>query len=175
MNNIIRNYLNMAVAISLSLGAYTVLAAPICKNNIMASTPSSDFIDNNDGTITHKTTGLMWKKCPEGLEGADCATYTVANKNWKEALEMANTSTFAGYDDWRLPNIKELNSIVERRCSYPTINKNIFPNPNATSGIYRSSSYDVSGNGVFIVDFRKYQEMIYNKNSVFRLRLVRSR
>ena len=60
------------------------------------------FVDNGDGTITDKATGLMWMQNDSG-EGM----------NWEEALEYAESKEFAGYSDWRLPNIKELQSIVD--------------------------------------------------------------
>lgn len=62
----------------------------------------NEYIDNGDETITDSSTGLMWMKNDNG-EGI----------NWKVALTYAETSEFAGYDDWRLPNVKELQSIVD--------------------------------------------------------------
>jgi hypothetical protein len=60
------------------------------------------FVNNGDGTITDEATSLMWMQNDSG-EGM----------NWKEALEYAENKEFAGYSDWRLPNIKELQSIVD--------------------------------------------------------------
>jgi spore coat protein CotH len=62
---------------------------------------ANDFEDNGDGTVTDHATGLMWAKADSG-EGMD----------WPAALAYAEDSTLAGYDDWRLPNVKELQSIV---------------------------------------------------------------
>jgi hypothetical protein len=60
------------------------------------------FVDNGDGTITDRATGLMWQQgdSEEGL-------------NWQEGLEYAEGLSLAGYDDWRMPNAKELQSIVD--------------------------------------------------------------
>lgn len=62
----------------------------------------NDFIDNGDNTITDKETGLMWSK-QDSKKGLD----------WKNALMFAENSELAGYSDWRLPNVKELQSIVD--------------------------------------------------------------
>jgi len=62
----------------------------------------NDFIDNQDGTVTDNATGLMWTKDDDG-----------SGMVWHEALEYAENSVYAGYDDWRLPNVKELQSIVD--------------------------------------------------------------
>lgn len=62
----------------------------------------NDFVDNGDDTITDNATGLMWQKADSGT-----------GMNWGEALAHAESATAAGYDDWRLPNIKELQSIVD--------------------------------------------------------------
>ncbi|OON92343.1 MAG: hypothetical protein ATN34_02575 [Epulopiscium sp. Nele67-Bin002] len=72
------------------------------------------FIDNANGTITDDATHLMWMQNDSGF-------YKVgANKdgamNWEEALAWAqqmNAENFLGYSDWRLPNIKELHSLVD--------------------------------------------------------------
>lgn len=62
----------------------------------------NNFIDNGDGTITDQASGLMWTQNDNG-EGL----------NWEEALEYAESFEYAGYNDWRLPDIKELQSIVD--------------------------------------------------------------
>jgi len=62
----------------------------------------NSYIDNGDGTITDKATGLMWMK-------NDSQT----GMSWEDALKYAVRSRYAGYDDWRLPNAKELQSIVD--------------------------------------------------------------
>jgi hypothetical protein len=60
------------------------------------------FIDNGDGTISDAATGLMWQQGD-----------SEAGLNWQEALAYAEGLTLGGYDDWRLPNAKELQSIVD--------------------------------------------------------------
>ncbi|MEM0965516.1 MAG: DUF1566 domain-containing protein [Verrucomicrobiota bacterium] len=69
----------------------------------------NQFEDNGDGTVTDTATGLMWSQRDSG-KGLD----------WKGALEMAEESEFAGYSDWRLPNAKELQSIVDYERSPDT-------------------------------------------------------
>jgi len=60
------------------------------------------FRDNGDGTVTDEATGLTWMKADSGK-----------GMNWPTALEYAENLELAGYDDWRLPNAKELQSIVD--------------------------------------------------------------
>jgi hypothetical protein len=60
------------------------------------------FVDNKDGTVTDLATGLMWQKADSG-RGMD----------WETALKYAENLTLGGHDDWRLPNAKELQSIVD--------------------------------------------------------------
>ncbi len=60
------------------------------------------FLDNGNGTISDNATGLMWMQ-------NDNATAV----NWQDALEYAENIEFAGYNDWRLPDVKELQSIVD--------------------------------------------------------------
>jgi hypothetical protein len=65
----------------------------------------NDFLDNGDGTITDEATGLTWSQ-------ADSSS----GMNWEEALawvQTMNEGNYLGYDDWRLPNVKELQSIVD--------------------------------------------------------------
>lgn len=185
MNKTIRKHLKIALVLSLILGIHTAFAAQTCKyDKIKTSTPTTDFIDNGNGTITHKTTGLVWKKCSEGLSGADCATGTAFKKNWKEALQLAgkaNTEIFAGYNDWRLPNIIELSSIVEYSCYNPSINQAIFPNTDAefywSSSTFPTAPTGFNDNSARCVLFRNGVSIGANKNLEFdrRVRLVRDR
>ncbi|MBN2586954.1 MAG: DUF1566 domain-containing protein [Candidatus Fermentibacteraceae bacterium] len=62
----------------------------------------NQFVDNGDGTVTDTATGLMWQQADDGT-----------GRNWEEALAFAEDLCLAGYDDWRLPNAHELQSIVD--------------------------------------------------------------
>lgn len=62
----------------------------------------NEFTENGDSTVTDSATGLMWMK-----EDSKIAM------TWSEALEYAESMEFAGYSDWRLPNAKELQYIVD--------------------------------------------------------------
>jgi len=60
-----------------------------------------EYRDNENGTITDLNTGLIWQK------------YLLNNKfTYKQAKEAADTFSLAGYNDWRLPTIKELYSLI---------------------------------------------------------------
>jgi uncharacterized protein DUF1566 len=69
------------------------------------------FIDNHDGTITDKATGLTWMKMDSGHLKA--GKNKDGKLNWEEALEWAENLKYAKKSDWRLPNAKELQSIVD--------------------------------------------------------------
>lgn len=62
----------------------------------------NDFVDNSDGTITDNATGLMWMQDDSEM-----------GMNWEDALAYAQSNQSSGYNDWRLPNVKELQSIVD--------------------------------------------------------------
>lgn len=62
----------------------------------------NDFHDNGDGTVTDRATGLVWQQADSG-KGLD----------WKDALAYAEQLRLAGHEDWRLPDAKELQSIVD--------------------------------------------------------------
>ncbi len=62
----------------------------------------NDFTDNGDGSVTDRATGLMWAKIDSGK-----------GLNWEQALAYAENLELAGHSDWRLPNAKELQSIVD--------------------------------------------------------------
>ena len=69
------------------------------------------YVDNGDGTVTDAATGLMWSEVDSG--NAALAGDLDGAMTWSEALKFAEASTYAGHDDWRLPNAKELQSLVD--------------------------------------------------------------
>jgi hypothetical protein len=65
----------------------------------------NNFVDNGDGTVTDRATGLMWSQDDSGT-----------GVTWEQALAWAqsrNEANYLGHDDWRLPNAKELESLVD--------------------------------------------------------------
>ncbi len=117
-----------------------------CRDSIRPTAPAERFTDNGDGTVTDQDTGLMWKQCPEGLPGPNCTAYGTAvgagfdyaavAYTWQGALQRVQTVNATvgnpdvnpgDYSDWRLPNIKELASILERACVNPALNLGLFP------------------------------------------------
>ena len=97
----------------------------------------NDFTDNGDGTITDSATGLMWAQDD-----------SVIGLNWEEALawvEQQNVANYLGYSDWRLPNAKELQSIVDyTRSPDTTSSAAIDPLFNATSIVNEAGQTDYS-------------------------------
>ena len=71
----------------------------------------NNFIDNKDGTISDLATGLMWQKSDDGK-----------SRDWQESLAYAEDLQLANNEDWRLPNAKELQSIVDYSRSPQTTN-----------------------------------------------------
>ena len=116
-------------------------SAQTCMSNadIPATTPTSLFTDHGDGTTSDTTTGLMWARCPEGLSGSSCTVGSAIVYTWGEALSHVKGSALAGYSDWRLPNIKELRSLVEEQCSYPSINLAVFPSTPSAAFFWSAS------------------------------------
>lgn len=98
--------------------------------NLMTAS-KKEFIGHDNGTVSHIPTGLMWKQCLEGLSG-NCTEGERLELNWQQALQQVETLNasggFAGHSDWRLPNPKEVMSIIEYGCFRPAINLSVFPN-----------------------------------------------
>jgi hypothetical protein len=69
------------------------------------------FRSNGDGTITDDATGLIWMQMDSGYLKAGAKRD--GRLNWREALAWAESLKYAGQSDWRLPTIKELQSIVD--------------------------------------------------------------
>ncbi|MBL9209505.1 MAG: DUF1566 domain-containing protein [Opitutaceae bacterium] len=95
-----------------------------------------NYVNHLDGTITDLDTGLMWTQVP------------AAAMTWTEALRYAENLAFAGYTDWRLPNIKELQSLTDYTLATATsaatalapLNRVLFPTATTPAAAYWSST-----------------------------------
>jgi hypothetical protein len=94
---------------------------------------TNDFEDNGDGTVTDYATNLMWAQDDNG-EGL----------YWKEALAYAataNSEEYLGYNDWRLPDIKELQSISDNDVEeIPAMDTSVFNLTGVTNEVYVGES-----------------------------------
>lgn len=76
------------------------------------------YTDNGDGTVTDNVTGLMWAKSPD-LNG-DGEIRADDKRSYEAALAEAGAFRLAGYDDWRVPTIKEMYSLMDFRGVDPS-------------------------------------------------------
>lgn len=105
--------------------AGTVIACPGTGDDgdIQAGATLS-YMDNGDGTITDNNTGLMWeKKSDDGTIHDKGTSHTWANAFAVHIAGLNAGAGFAGHTDWRLPNVKELQSIV----NYENFNPSVSP------------------------------------------------
>lgn len=175
-----KKYVKMVLAFSI---LYSQIAGAICNDNMVESTPDERF-EIQGAEVYDKLTKLTWKRCIESVNGVyfDAETSTCPgialphSKNsftWREALEFADGT-------WRLPNIKELASIIETACYSPSINGKVFPNTPAQ--YFWSSSYSnlfSTGYGdvtsfISAIEFRYSSEFAAPETSTFYVRLVRN-
>jgi hypothetical protein len=93
--------------------------------------PEGRFVDNGDGTVTGTCTALMWERDT----GNDARRLF-----WWDALGYCERLNFAGHDDWRLPNVRELLSLVDYGISGPGVQPAIDRVFNGFPGYYWSST-----------------------------------
>jgi len=74
--------------------------------------PDPRFTDNGDGTVTDNLTRLMWTRDAQLIQGT---------MDWQVALDACNDLVYAGYEDWRLPNLRELQSLIDYENKNPAL------------------------------------------------------
>jgi hypothetical protein len=149
------------------------------------------FVHNGDSTVSQVNAGLMWSTCPVGrVESIDQSTgihschlfeggiITSIGRTWQQALNAARESRLGGYNDWRIPNVKELQSLWDYHTNYDTVDETFFP-MSSYFGYFWSSSASMgdSGNGEIIayaLNFSGFQAwLIPPDEGLFAVRFVR--
>ena len=107
----------------------TILLSMIAVSTFL----SANFSRNSNGIVEDSKTGLFWQD--DYADNAD----TIKNTTWSEAINYCEASSLGGYDDWRLPNQKELLSIVDYGVFNPAISS-VFQK-NASDYYWSSTTY----------------------------------
>ncbi len=117
-----------------------------CVRDDLASAASPSFTENGDETVIEDNTSLMWQR-----DGTSSMT-------WEEALAQCEGLTLASYEDWRLPNIKELRSISDDENLYnPSVDSTYFTltatYPQTTTVYWSSTTRENGTEQAWYVDF----------------------
>ena len=107
----------------------------------------SSFVDNRDDTVTDTATGLMWQQVTASTM-----------MSWEAALSYSENLSLAEYSDWRLPNRRELRSIVDYEKVYPAVDTDYFPDTmgshywSSTSLVYYYTNYTNYARAIYFHD-----------------------
>jgi len=110
------------------------------------------FLVSSDGRILDTLSGLMWQTCPQGMEGESCELGEADTMDWQAALIDAQSDEFAGHSDWRLPNVRELQSITPFLIESGKGQNGPFVNPPGTD--FWTSSPAAYEDNSWAVDFK---------------------
>lgn len=167
------------VVITFQIGqVYSGLNLPqnLAVRCVSGSYPSPSFIVNLNGTVLDQNTGLMWKKS---------FFNSFVKVAWEQALAFCEDMEFAGYKDWRLPNVRELLSLMDYTYHEPAIDPTVFQNVPVESTIFWSSTtsdHEVNympdvgkhPNAAWTIDFFTGKSFkLYLKTSTFNVKCVR--
>ncbi|MGH8427408.1 MAG: DUF1566 domain-containing protein [Gammaproteobacteria bacterium] len=158
----------------------TAAYAQTCNTSTVDDAPTSRYQANSDGTTVDLQTGLMWMRCALGQTwnaGNSACSGGATSYTWQNALQTVQSfdqgGGFAGYTDWRLPNLRELMSITRYHCSNPAINLTAFPNTDIQA-FWSASPLEGSVNTAWTLNFDTGQA-VYDVMSVGHpIRLVRA-
>jgi len=120
-----------------------------------------------DDVVLDLATGLMW-----AADGNAAGCNFGATSIWTFAITYCNGLNFAGFTDWRLPNVKELQSIVDFSVNNPCIQEPPFAN--TVNDYYRTSTTQATSvANAYVVRFSNAITMSVGKLVAFYLRAVR--
>ena len=121
----------------------------------------SHLFINNDGTVTDANTGLMWQ------QNTPSDTMT-----WAQSLSYTEGLDLAGHTDWRLPSIKEIDSIVDFTRTTPSIDPLYFPDTQSTH-YWSSTVYLQYVNNTSGLSFNNGNDSSLNWTDLVSVRAVR--
>ena len=124
--------------------------------------PARRFTANGDHTVTDLATGLIWQQ-DEGP----------ADMTWEDALASARALNLGGRADWRLPSIKELQSLNDETRTNPSINREAFPAAQPVEYWSSTTLFSRDASRAWVMDFRLGIGTYTDKTALRRVRCVR--
>jgi hypothetical protein len=148
---------------------YLVLACALGTINAVHAAPLND---NGDGTVTDAGTGLVWMRCAVGQDwsGGACIGFP-RSETFDSAYLLTGRFFFAGRSDWRVPNIRELQTIVDRSRANPAFDPTSFQN--LIDRFWSSSTLAGSPESAWYVDFSTGASAYRERSQPIQVRLVR--
>jgi hypothetical protein len=106
---------------------------------------------SGEPVVVDNVTGLEWQGCVSNRTGNDCSGGITVVGRWGSAINYCEALSWGGYSDWTLPNIKEIDSIVDHRLGTPAYDPVAFPaTPSELAFSSTSSNNHGSWDYVFI-------------------------
>ncbi len=124
---------------------------PAAQDGSYPRNPQS-FNDNGDETITDNSTKLVWQKRTDLYDSSDTCRLDL---RWYSANSHCNNLSFAGNDDWRLPSIKELRTLVDNSKSSPAVNEEYFPQASTNLDYWSSTTSSHYSNMKWYLDINE--------------------
>lgn len=134
--------------------------------------PDADYVDQGDGTVLHKPTGLTWQRCLVGQYWSNgiCSGYPT-DFTWQQA--RVAQSNFARQSDWRLPSGEELHSLVDYNRTQPAANVTMFPQTLKYIYLWTDAEADSSGQTAWWINLNTGVSTASNTSSKLAVQLVR--
>lgn len=143
-----------------------------CQDGILPTAPGERFVAM-ENTVRDLYSGLIWQRCAAGLSGEQCDNGTRQLVSWPEAVALAENQRAVTGKGWRLPTIKELESLVELGCKSPAINETYFPN-SPVRHYWTSTPGSNEANTAWFVSFFLGASYFLPQSELLAVRLVRS-
>jgi hypothetical protein len=172
--------LNRALACLLLAAAGLAAAQQHCDGSLAPlSLSAAHFEDHGDGTLTDRRSRLMWMRCSLGQrwDGTRCGGEP-ARLDWPAALDAARAVNAGGsyfFNDWRVPQLRELAQVTERHCENPRTNLALFPDtPPALYWTATPRAGDTAAERAFALSFGPDGVQLEPKHERLHVRLVRT-
>ncbi len=152
-------------AVALALAFVGVPAWAACETS---QEPTDRYVITG-GQVYDKNSDLTWERCSVGQEwqeGAGCVG-AIEALTWREALQQAK-------DDWRVPTVQELETLIAPTCTKPAINEEVFPGIALNKLAYWSGTEVGSYGGAWAVSFVVGTTGYDDHTNALPVRLVRS-
>jgi hypothetical protein len=106
--------------------------------------PAANLTNNGDSTVTDSVSNLMWQ---------DGIWSTASTITWDEALAYCENLSHAAYTDWKLPDIRELESLVDTDSYSPAIDTTAFDDQTNIDQVFWSSTTNGLAQDAWAINF----------------------